>query len=82
VEAALHAAGFQIHVTEDASQRHCGGIVEGFGRLVAGLRGTGRPTTPATTAALLAEVESWLLRHRLLASGQLAMLRWHASRRH
>jgi hypothetical protein len=82
VEAALHAAGFQIHVMEDASQRHCGGIVEGFARLVTGLRGAGRPATPAATAALLTEVESWLLRHKLVASGQLALLRWHASRRH
>ncbi|GGC60368.1 hypothetical protein GCM10011504_43290 [Siccirubricoccus deserti] len=81
VEAALHAAGFQVHVTEDASQRHCSGIVEAFGRLMPGLRAAGRPASPGATAALLAEVESWLLRHRLVASGQLTLLRWHASRR-
>ncbi|WP_149538219.1 hypothetical protein [Siccirubricoccus phaeus] len=80
VEAALQEAGFQVHVAKEDSQRHCAGILEGFARLVPALRDN-RPKGAESIQALLAESEAWLLRHRLISTGRLALLRWHASRR-
>ncbi|MBR0679940.1 hypothetical protein GXW74_05535 [Roseomonas eburnea] len=79
VPAALERAGFVINVVEDAGQRHCRAVVEGWQALLMALRE--RPERPSAQAAgvLVAEAEAWLLRLRLLQDGRLRLLRWHAS---
>ncbi|MBV1797000.1 hypothetical protein [Siccirubricoccus sp. G192] len=79
LEAALAAAGFHLHVAEDAGTRHCAAALEAWARLIGGLRGPGRPPSTAAAAGLIAEAEAWLLRQRLLGSGALRLFRWHAS---
>ncbi len=81
IEAALQAAGFQLHVTEDAGPRHCAAVMEGWSRLLGGLRHEGKGRTRAGAAALVAEAEMWLLRHRLITTGTIGLLRWHATLR-
>ncbi|WP_431272069.1 hypothetical protein [Dankookia sp. P2] len=81
VEAALLAAGFTLHVTESLGGRQDAAATEAWARLLAGLRGAARPAAGAAAAALVTEAEAWLLRHRLLESGAIAVLRWHASLR-
>jgi hypothetical protein len=81
VEAALLAAGFTLHVTESLGARQASSATEGWVRLLAALRDSGRPRAGPSAAALVAEAEAWLLRHRLVGGGALAALRWHASLR-
>jgi hypothetical protein len=81
VEAALAAAGFTLHVSESLGARQVAAATEGWTRLLAGLRDAGRPTAGPAAAALVTEAEAWLLRHRLIGSGAIAVLRWHASLR-
>jgi hypothetical protein len=81
MEAALQAAGFQLHVTEDTGPRHCAAVMEGWSRLLGGLRHEGKGRTRAGAAALVAEAEKWLLRHRLITTGTIGLLRWHATLR-
>jgi hypothetical protein len=81
VEAALHAAGFQVHVTEDIGPRHCAAMMEGWSRLLGGLRRAGDARSRTRFAALITEAEMWLLRHRLLTAGTIGLLRWHATLR-
>ena len=81
VEAALLAAGFTLHVTESLGARQAAASTEAWSRLLAGMRETGRPAAGAAAAALVTEAEAWLLRHRLVGAGAIAVLRWHASLR-
>ncbi|MBL6457069.1 hypothetical protein JMJ55_17165 [Belnapia sp. T6] len=79
-EAALQAAGFQLHVAEDAGRRQATAILAAWARLLESLRAESRPSG-LRAAALVAEAELWLLRHRLLAEGAIGLLRWHATLR-
>jgi hypothetical protein len=81
VEAALLAAGFTLHVTESLGARQATAATAAWSRLLAGMRDTGRPGAGAQAAALVTEAEAWLLRHRLVGTGAIAVLRWHASLR-
>lgn len=78
VEAALVAAGFTLHVAESLGARQVAAATEAWLRLLAGMRETGRPGG-GVAAALVTEAETWLLRHRLVSAGAIAVLRWHAS---
>ena len=78
LEAAIAAAGFTLHVAEDAGARHNMATLGAWEGLLAGLRGEARPPA-AALARLVAEAELWLLRQRLLAGGTLRLFRWHAS---
>ncbi len=80
-EAALQRAGFQLHVAEDTAPRHAAAIIESWSRMIAGLREAGAPALRVGAAGLVAEAELWLLRHRLMTSGALGFLRWHATLR-
>lgn len=79
VETALAEAGFTLHVTESLGMRQADAATRAWLRLLAGLREGGRPPTAAEAGALVAEAEAWLLHHRLLSQGAIAVLRWHAS---
>ena len=81
VEAALLAAGFTLHVTEQLGTCQARAATEAWLRLLAGMREAGRPTAGAEAACLVTEAEAWLLRQRLVGAGAIAVLRWHASLR-
>jgi hypothetical protein len=78
LEATLAAAGFVLHVAEDAGPRHNAATLEAWVALLDGLRNQARPSA-AALASLVAEAELWLLRQRLLGSGALRLFRWHAT---
>jgi hypothetical protein len=80
-EIALQAAGFQIHVAEDAAPRQCAAIIESWARLIEELRAAGASRLRGAAAGLIEEAELWLLRHRLLSSGAIGLRRWHATLR-
>ena len=79
--AAIDAAGFQLHVAEDAGPRQCSAITEDWARLIGTLRRDGQRNSRISALALITEAEVWLLRHRLLTAGALGLLRWHATLR-
>ncbi|MBK1658843.1 hypothetical protein [Paracraurococcus ruber] len=81
VEEALQRAGFTLHVTESIGGRHTAAATDAWMRLLAELREGGRPGAAVEAAALVAEAERWLLHHRLLRGGSIAVLRWHATLR-
>jgi len=68
--------GFETRATEDVSQRHLREIARGWREIVRTLN-ICRPG-PAAAARLVREGELWLLRARLLRSGRLRLIRWHA----
>lgn len=78
-EAALQAAGFQIHVAENAAPRQCAAVTESWARLIRELSADGATTLRSAAVGLVAEAELWLLRHRLLSSGAIGLRRWHAT---
>jgi hypothetical protein len=80
-EAALEAAGFQLHVAEDAAPRQCAAIIESWARVIEELRAAGAAKLRGAAAGLVEEAELWLLRHRLLSSGAIGLRRWHATLR-
>ena len=81
IEAALEANRYTLHVVEDAGLRQGPAVLEAWAGLVGSMAaGPDRPSRSAALA-LVAEAEVWLLRQRLLQSGVLRLLRWHASLR-
>jgi hypothetical protein len=80
VEAAIHAAGFELHVTEDCGARQVGAVLAAWQELVEELAAAETRPAPQAAAALVAEAEAWLLRLRLLRSGVLRLQRWHATK--
>jgi hypothetical protein len=76
VEAAIAASGFDLRIAEDITERHVQAALRGWRELAARLR-SARPGN-AALATLVGEAEQWLLRVRLLHSGQLRLMRWHA----
>lgn len=81
IEAALEAHRYTLHVVEDAGLRQGPAVLEAWAGLVGAM--AAGPDRPSRTAAraLVAEAEVWLLRQRLLQSGTIRLLRWHASLR-
>jgi head-tail adaptor len=79
-EAALSAAlaelGFDVRVTEDITARHIRLAVQGWKRMVRDLAAI-RPDR-LRAAAVVAEAEVWLRRLKLMYSGQIRLVRWHA----
>jgi len=72
----LARLGFDIRVVEDISQRHITETVRGWHMAVRAMK-TEKPA-PARAALLVREAELWLLRCRLIRTGQLRLVRWHA----
>ncbi len=72
----LARLGFEVRVVEDISERHTMQALRGWRTAVRALR-TDKPA-PARAALLVQEAELWLLRIRLIRSGQLRLVRWHA----
>jgi hypothetical protein len=76
ITALLANFGWDVRVVEDLSDRHVATILRAWHTLV-------RPMAqvrPSLTEAklLVSEAERWLHRVRLLQSGQLRLVRWHA----
>ncbi len=72
----LSRLGFDVRVREDLSSRHASLVLRGWQRAV---RRISEERPPLAEAALLiAEAELWLLRLRLLRTGHLRVVRWHA----
>ncbi|MBL6077868.1 hypothetical protein JMJ56_07620 [Belnapia sp. T18] len=80
-EGALQAAGFQIHVAENAAPRQCAAVIATWVRLIEELRAAGAGQLRNAAVGLIEEAELWLLRHRLLSSGAIGLRRWHATLR-
>ncbi len=78
VNGELERLGFDIRIAEDITQRHVNLTITSWYGLVQRIR-TLRPD-PAWAAALVAEAERCLLRARLMRSGRLCVMRWHALR--
>jgi hypothetical protein len=74
----LGRLGFDVRVTEDASARHASHVLRGWQGAVRRMA-EGRPS-PEQAAILVAEAELWLLRLRLIRTGRLRLIRWHAIR--
>lgn len=79
--AAFAKAGFRVNVTEDMAERHALAARRAWAQVVESVVAS-RPRPPkADLARMVAEIEKWLLRLRLLEDGAIRMLRWHASLR-
>ena len=76
VTRALEGLGFDVRVVEDMTERHVQLTVRGWRALVEAM-GEERPT-PARAAPVVREAERWLRRARLMRSGQVRLMRWHA----
>jgi cyclopropane fatty-acyl-phospholipid synthase-like methyltransferase len=74
----LGRLGFDIRVAEDISDRHMKLAMRGWRDAVRLMRE--RPSASAA-AVLVREAELWLLRIRLIRSGRLRLVRWHAIHR-
>ena len=73
---ALARLGFDVRVVEDISARHMQLALRGWKDLVRGMGGA-RPS-PVEAAAIVAEAEMWTRRIRLMHSGVIRLVRWHA----
>jgi hypothetical protein len=78
ISRALGRLGLDIRSATDISQRHLRGAIDGWRRYVALLE-QNRPD-PNEAPVLLREAETWLERARLLESGAIRLMHWHAIR--
>jgi hypothetical protein len=76
ITATLEKQRFDVRTVEDVSDRHCSAILRGWATLVESLDGP-RPE-PVLAAALVREAEQWMRRLRLIQSGRIRLVRWHA----
>jgi cyclopropane fatty-acyl-phospholipid synthase-like methyltransferase len=76
VAAVMDACGMDLRIAEDISQRHMDQTLQGWQRILDEL--VGHKPTPREAAFVVSEAELWLLRHRLIETGRLRMMRWHA----
>lgn len=74
----LGRVGMDVRIAEDISRRHLEQAVAGWRALLPGLD---RKPDRQEAVHLVREAELWLLRRRLIKSGRLRMMRWHAIRR-
>ncbi len=75
----LSRLGFEIRVVEDISPRHMSQALQGWRDAVHNLSGE-RPS-PGQAAVIVREAELWWARIRLMRTGRLRLMRWHAIRR-
>ena len=68
--------GFDVRVVEDISARHMQLALRGWKDTVRGMGGT-KPS-PDEAAAIVHEAELWTRRIRLMHSGAIRLVRWHA----
>ena len=71
----LGRLGFDVRVVEDISERHTQQTLHAWNEAVQILRG--QSVSRVEARELIAEVELWLLRLRLIRTGQMRLLRWH-----
>ncbi len=72
----LGRVGLDVRVTEDISTRHMDNAMLGWRVLLRDLEA--HKPSRSQAVQLVAEAELWLLRRRLIRSGGLRMMRWHA----
>lgn len=72
----LGELGFDVRIAEDVTQRHLRYTIRGWRDAVRTMR-RARPTLPQL-ALVVREAELWLARVRLMRSGRLRLVRWHA----
>jgi hypothetical protein len=72
----LGRVGLDVRIAEDISARHVANAILGWRVLLRDLQNSKPTRTQA--AQLVAEAELGLLRRRLIRSGRLKMMRWHA----
>ena len=72
----LQRLGFDVRIAEDISRRHLHQVIEGWQSVAHALEGQVPP--PRQMAVLVREAELWLNRFRLMHSGRLRLVRWHA----
>jgi cyclopropane fatty-acyl-phospholipid synthase-like methyltransferase len=72
----LGRLGFDVRVEEDVSERHASQALTGW-RTTVRIMEDVRPTRRAAMR-YVQEAELWILRLRLLRTGQLRLVRWHA----
>jgi hypothetical protein len=76
VAAVLQAHRMDLRIAEDISQRHIDQVMLGWRELVAAMAENKPP--PDEASRVVAEAELWLLRRKLIETGRLRMMRWHA----
>ena len=72
----LQRMGFDVRIVEDISRRHMHQVIEGWQSVARALEG--QVPAPRQMAVLVREAELWLNRFRLMHSGKLRLVRWHA----
>ena len=72
----LGRLGFDVRVAEDVSDRHTHQALMGWRSTVRTMEDV--PPTRREAMRCVQEAELWMLRLRLLQSGQLRLVRWHA----
>ena len=75
---ALTSRRFDVRVTEDLSAAHMHQVVQAWRGLVRGLREAGTRPSASLAEPLVREAELWLRRARLVRTGRLRWVRWHA----
>jgi SAM-dependent methyltransferase len=76
ITGALGRLGFDVRIAEDLSHRHIQNAIQGWRAAVQGMTAA-RPTL-RQAAVVVREAELWLARLRLMRSGRLRLVRWHA----
>jgi hypothetical protein len=76
VAAVLQAHKMDLRIAEDISQRHIDQVMFGWRDLVASMAQNKPP--PDEANHVVSEAELWLLRRKLIETGRLRMMRWHA----
>ncbi|HVY17824.1 MAG TPA: hypothetical protein VHB27_21575 [Rhodopila sp.] len=79
VAAVMEACGMDLRIAEDISHRHMDQALRGWRALLAGL--AHQKPSVREAARMVSEAELWLLRQRLIETGRLRLMRWHAIRR-
>jgi hypothetical protein len=78
IATAMQRVGMDIRIAEDISDRHIGYGSQAWKVLLAGV--TPNKAEAGLARHLVTEAEAWHLRRRLIESGRLRMMRWHAIR--
>lgn len=76
VAAVLEAHRMDLRIAEDISPRHIEQVMHGWRDLVTAMAENKPP--PDEAAYVVSEAELWLLRRRLIESGRMRLMRWHA----
>jgi SAM-dependent methyltransferase len=72
----LGQLGFDVRIVEDVSQRHMHEAIEGWSHAVQTIEGA--LPSPHQLSLIVSEAELWLARLRLMRTGRLRLVRWHA----